>query len=321
MKKVVLLLSFVYIFGNGNANPVIEPPVISEIYFGSGTFQIELYFEEFYEGLFYNLDELNLVSSSGSVEFNDGIGIDFEVVMVLDESDLKTSFNYNPLGDEIWIESDEGWTVGGDTFIYGNYSYSSVLAPTQDQSIAGYPLAIEEPSTIGSNPFSIVARGSLEGYVYDINNDPVPWLNVFNLATTNQSGYFHISELFCRIYSIWIKHDSNHVYSFSDTIYPYETSYVEIHLDTLLVGLPEYYNHPNPFVGLTAFHIQIPDEINFNTAYLSIHDISGKLIEQKEITSNDYSVRWSSSGLEPGIYIYNIVVDNKTFASKKMIIR
>jgi len=332
MKQFIFFLLLFFSCYRSEANPILEPPIISEIYFGNESFQIELFFQEFYEGAFTNLDNLNLACSGGIVEFNDGIVVVINEAIVLDESDFKSTFYFNPAGDMIWIEEDMGWMVGGDSFVFGDYPYSVILAPNADQSLAtqgyfdsqmGYMYiqdrAIEQPPTLGNNEFNINANGTLEGYVFDLNNNPIPWLNVYN-ATTDPSGYFQIPDMLCRVYAnLWIKHDGNLIHFFSDTIYPYETSFVEIHLDTLLVGIPEYVNHPNPFTELTSFSIQIPDEMNFSKGLLKIFDVSGKIVGRIEIPDHTASLNWNSQDQHPGIYFYHIVLDNQTFATKKMI--
>jgi hypothetical protein len=250
--------------------------------------------------------------------------------MVLDQNDLKSIFDFNPEGDIISIIYDDFWTVADQEFRFGNIEYSKLVAPGPNQSIAvvGYDYwgniysdwnVIEQPPTIGSNPFAVYARGNLEGFIYDQDMNPIPGITILE-EETNEDGYFFVSDLFCRIDNyIHIKHNDNIIYTFTDTIFPYDTAFVEIQLDTLFVSIPEYHNYPNPFSSSTSFKVQIPDNLNYNTAYVCIYNMSGRLVDRIEVPKGQSSVSWQNTENNPGIYLYKLVVDDTKYATQKMI--
>ena len=339
MKKIVFIVIAILIGLGGKSNPIPVPPIISEIYFSDDLIQIEFYIDNFW--WFNNFDELNLVSSSDTVEFIDGITFNINELFVLNSSHLQEPFNFNPDGDFIDIIDDEyGLSVGVGPISFGNYPYAMVQAPSAIQSIAydkyydwqwgwyDYALTIEQPHSIGSSAFTTVARGSLAGYVFDLNNNPVSGAAIYDVIT-NDSGYFIKSDLYCCIYWFLKIHYGGIIYFYPEDfiIEPYDTNLRILQIDTLTSGLsapqqlhPDVTNHPNPFTEFTSFCIQVPAEINFNTAFLAIYDLTGKLIDRIEIPSGNFSIEWSGSGHEPGIYLYNIVLDNKSYSVKKMII-
>ncbi|MCD4696640.1 MAG: T9SS type A sorting domain-containing protein, partial [Bacteroidales bacterium] len=244
-------------------------------------------------------------------------------------------------GDFFDIIDDEfGNSVGAGPIFFGNHSYAMIPTPLPNQSIAydkyydlqwgwyAYVLTIEQPPSIGSSAFTTVARGSLAGYVFDLNNNPVSGATILDVYT-NDSGYFIKPDLYCSIYWFLKIYYGGVYYFYPDDfiIEPYDTNLRMFQIDTLLSGIlapqqlhPNVTNHPNPFTEFTSFHIQIPAEINFYTASLDIYDLSGKLVDRIKISSFQSSVEWNSEGHKPGIYLYNVVLDNKPFATKKMII-
>jgi hypothetical protein len=343
MKKIIFTVSIILIGLFGKSNPLPVPPVISEIYFNGNTIQIEFFFEG---GWWYdNFDDISIVSSTDTVEFINGINIYPNEIIVLDQNDLVGSFEVNPSGDHIYLIDEYGYPISDiehEYLKFGNFEGAYVPAPNENQSIAFhkvvepfyfevyYYVGMEQPPTICSYPFNISTRGLLEGYIYDLNNSPVsdvviifPYYDPISSwypSYSNQNGYFIMENLISAFYSLSFYKDF-YDGTFTATIFPGDTAFIEIHLDTILVGIPEYQNHPNPFIGLTSFKIQIPNEINFNTAFLAIYNLSGKLIDRIQIPSRNLSVKWNSSGYKPGIYFYNLILDNKSFAAKKMIIR
>jgi len=126
MKRIFIIIA-VILFGLGvKSNPLPVPPVISEIYFSDGILQIEFYFDDFW--WYENFDELNLVSSTDTVEFIDGIEITPYETFVLDYSHLAGAFVFNPEGDFIDIIDDEwGQSVGYGPISFGNHPYARGL--------------------------------------------------------------------------------------------------------------------------------------------------------------------------------------------------
>lgn len=338
MKRKLLLLALLFAFMSSFSNPMVEPPVISEIYLNGNTIQIEFYFEWWW---YDNFDELYLVSSTDTVAFVNGIEIIPNEIMVLDQDDLVGSFEYNPEGDQIYL-IDNDFYIGYyeyENFRFGNFPGAKVPAPNENQSIAFekvveigyneayYYVGLEETPTIGSNEFHINARGVLKGTFLDLNGNPIPDVEVsfpyydppVYPSFSDVNGSFVMTNLLAANYDI-------HYFwgDFSDfiaaSIFPLDTTIVEIQIDTLLQDVPEYYNYPNPFSGSTSFNIQIPDNLNYNSASVCIYNMSGRLVDRIEVPQGYNSVDWRNIENEPGVYLYNLLVDNKKYTTQKMII-
>lgn len=339
MKKIVFLFLFASIFTNVYSNPIPVPPIMSEIYLNGNEIQIEFYMEEWVWWGENNFDNLSLVSSIDTIEFNSGIAFSFDEVFVLDQNNLVSGFQYNPLGDHIYMIDETGYPIN-EGFRFGNYPNAQIAAPNEFQSMAYhrendlfnnyyyYVAGIEQPTSIGYNEFTIVARGLLKGIIVDLNNTPVqnveilhPLSNSQGLSPsfTNQNGEFIMSNLIARSIHFNFYKNSYHG-SFNASIMVYDTTFVELQLDSIFAGLIDYNNYPNPFADFTSFSLKIPDNIKFAKGYLGIYNIQGKLIDRIEIESNMRSVQWFNNGNSPGVYLYNVVIDNKQFAHKKMIL-
>jgi len=82
----------------------------------------------------------------------------------------------------------------------------------------------------------------------------------------------------------------------------------------------EIKNSPNPFISTTIFNIQISNKVDYKSASIIIYNLSGKLIEKIEVPVGQFMVEWNRGDQDSGIFLYNIVLDSKLYATKKMII-
>lgn len=84
-----------------------------------------------------------------------------------------------------------------------------------------------------------------------------------------------------------------------------------------------YQNNPNPFKDNASINYTIPVDAGISSSTLYIYDLSGKQIKKYEIQPNsgNGSVQIQSGELQPGIYIYSLICDNKIIDTKKMIIK
>lgn len=342
MKSILATLVVFYTLMQVNANPIIDPPVISELHINGNQISIELYIEDWY--WFPDLDEWNLVSSIDTVELNDGITFNYNEPFVITNSDFKESFEFNPAGDHIYFIDDEGFAFSWfeESFLwFGNIQYAVLPAPGPDQSIAAdrfwnfeynmydYCYAIEQPPTLGSDPLHVNARGRIEGFVYDLGGHPVEDAVLYDVST-NEQGYFISDDFYCRKYYYTSIYFGSNQYGFQDTITvePYDTAFHSFTLDTLLVGMknpityetPLIINKPNPFSGKTTFIVENPQMPVTIDACLNIYNLQGTLIEQIELDENCTSFPWDASSVEPGVYLYSVVSIDKTWPSQKMII-
>jgi photosystem II stability/assembly factor-like uncharacterized protein len=80
-----------------------------------------------------------------------------------------------------------------------------------------------------------------------------------------------------------------------------------------------YQNYPNPFNPMTKIKFDVPKS-SFVT--LKIYDILGKevaLLVNEKLQPNSYAIDFNASGLNSGVYFYQLTVDNAPFAIKKML--
>ena len=85
-----------------------------------------------------------------------------------------------------------------------------------------------------------------------------------------------------------------------------------------------YQNSPNPFTAQTEIRFSLPEDAP--QAYIYIFDMTGKMQKQIPVSPNQQSVTINGSGLaqglplQPGIYLYSLVVGGQEIDSKKMIL-
>ncbi len=77
-------------------------------------------------------------------------------------------------------------------------------------------------------------------------------------------------------------------------------------------------NVPNPFTNKTAIAYQLPKTVE--QAALTIFDLTGNTISTFQITGKG-TVELKAGTLQAGTYIYSIIANGQTLASKKMIIK
>ncbi|MBN1339181.1 MAG: T9SS type A sorting domain-containing protein [Bacteroidales bacterium] len=341
MKTTVTSIAMVFALFQTWANPIIDPPVISEVNIIGQQIYIELYLE--YEFSDLDLSWLNLVSSLDTVEFKDGIIINSNEPLVVTNSDFKEPFEFCSTGDFIRLIDDDGYQISYfESFIrFGDYPSSTLPVPGPNQSIAfdevfdpatnsyTYNIAIESPVTLGYNPRKVNARGWIKGYVYDIAGNPVPNAILFG-KVTNEQGFFMTNGLYCKNYrNIHIFLSPNY-YVIPDTI-TVQPSMIVFHcftIDTLLLTtqidkvpeIPLVTNTPNPFSGKTTFIFYTSHGHSLNNACLNIYNLHGSLVEKIQLSDNCTSIAWDGSGFKSGIYLYSIESGNITRPLKKMIL-
>ncbi|MBK6506346.1 MAG: T9SS type A sorting domain-containing protein [Ignavibacteria bacterium] len=79
-------------------------------------------------------------------------------------------------------------------------------------------------------------------------------------------------------------------------------------------------NYPNPFNGSTKIRFEINKK---GTVSIGIFDITGKkLVElvNKQFTSGEYEVDYTSNDNSSGVYFYSLSVDGILMDTKKMIV-
>lgn len=79
-----------------------------------------------------------------------------------------------------------------------------------------------------------------------------------------------------------------------------------------------FQNAPNPFDQTTTISYEIVEIIS--EAYIFIFDMNGKLLKTYPITISKGSIQINANELNPGMYLYSLVVNKKEVDTKKMII-
>ena len=77
--------------------------------------------------------------------------------------------------------------------------------------------------------------------------------------------------------------------------------------------------YPNPANDFT--NIDITVNSNFNTASITFFNLLGKQVSDIEINKYSDKIRINTSNWESGIYSYQLVVDGKKIATKKLLVR
>jgi len=203
-------------------------------------------------------------------------------------------------------------------------------------------MAKESPPTLGSNPWEVLSLGILEGYVFDMNDNPKPNAhlyfmdfynddNVYFTALTNPDGYFSVSDVLAHLYSnTMVEYDGEWYGPFSAAVEPDTTSYVDFH--TITTGLgekipqiasspPWFYNYPNPVTSYTIFSITLPEGIESSSATIRIISPNGLLIDKIPVECSpgcSQQVYWDASALSDGIYLYTLDIEDHIVATNKM---
>jgi hypothetical protein len=85
-------------------------------------------------------------------------------------------------------------------------------------------------------------------------------------------------------------------------------------------------NYPNPFNPTTLIRINVGKTENGKqktVTKLAVYDIAGRLIQtlvKEELQPGTYEVSFDGSGLNSGVYFYQLSINNEKFAVKKMVL-
>lgn len=90
-------------------------------------------------------------------------------------------------------------------------------------------------------------------------------------------------------------------------------------LDNLDENSELYQNQPNPFNENTVIKYRLPK--NYKSASIMIFDMTGTLLQTHIINNESNSLSISANELEPGMYLYSLIVDDIEIDTKKMILQ
>jgi hypothetical protein len=343
------------------SNPIIPPSVITEIYFGQWSWEIELCRNEFYN--LQNLDSLWLYGQYDTAKFEYGIPF-YGDIMVVTNYDMVTSMYIDQAGDRVYLyykDGNYGEIIGWiDWGTFNPNPGQGVTAPEGEQSIAvqGFNLwegeweyweVKELPHSIGSNPGQVNKRTHFEGYVKDKNNEPlsgifIDYCDFYYVSTphvamiwTDSNGHFITDDMFCRKYHINFINGEYYGPSIGDTninLEPDSTNYFEFQLDTLLTGINEIrhahpyysiYSKPNPSSSQTTFIIDTEYPLPKEKGVIKIYNENGFIVDIIPVDLNDRHTDliycFNTKSLLPGMYFCSLEIRNQKVASNKMIIQ
>jgi hypothetical protein len=368
MKKLIaamlLLLCCSEMMGNGGPSFLCKR-IFSELYVYEGGWVLELNRPKCWGSYLIigpvgsgdpepmSLDEFSISSLADTAEFVQGLMINYDQPILIAQSDLVSQLYINPAGDIITIYQDgymKDWVAFGDVSnadVSALNGYQSVVSLSWEGHSMGWNyyyrfMAKESPPTLGSNPWEVLSLGILEGYVFDMNDNPKPNAhlyfmdfynddNVYFTALTNPDGYFSVSDVLAHLYSnTMVEYDGEWYGPFPVAVEPDTTSYVEIH--TITTGLggkipqitaspPWFYNYPNPVSSYTIFSITLPEEYEFSSANIIIINPNGQFIDKILVEGSPggcQQVHWDASSLASGAYLLTLEVEGKIVASNKM---
>lgn len=335
MRKLILiaiLMFSVKLF----ANPVMLPPVISEFYYNGGDWQIEVYFAEDYQGLFYDFSEIILLSNADTAYFIDGLTMEWNTIMVIDQSCITSDFYIDPEEDWIRFAFLDGFAFA-DGIRYGNNGviwWNTLTTPKDGESIVKqyffdggdgfYEDMKDNTPSIGSNVYECSSRGTFSGYVFDQYSNSIEGVKLaycpesycigqtipaYACIETDENGYFETDGLFSNWHIFKLQKDG---YVFmTDTIFiePDSVYYKEYTLTNVGIYKIEeeqeisIYAAPNPFVNKTTFHISIPNSFIWQEAQITIRDNNGRIIDKIPITGsggpgNEIIIDWYSGNAQ-----------------------
>jgi len=337
MKKIILLFMFLclVISSNVKANPIVVPPVISELYFSNNDWTLELYFEYFQFGNPVS-DSLFIITSTDTVAFKPGFNIPVGTPILITKDSLLYPLSINKNGDFVQIaERYNGIFYNLDQyyspFAFGNIANAQVSVPLPGQSIKRfkchdfgtgsdiYYIAKDNHPSLGTDPFNATAGSSLSGHVYDSNHNPLPGVVLGPILlycsppyttgiSTDANGYFSSSYnyLYSFIRHITIQKQFCNTIDTTFSIEPDSAYIMDFTFDSCYVGINDVSQinnyslkvFPNPGSENFTFQITAP-ESNYTNCLIKIYDLTGELVNiipVNNVHDSFASVTWNGKG-------------------------
>jgi hypothetical protein len=233
-----------------------------------------------------------------------------------------------------------------DSLIFGNYPGSIF-----DSIQTGYSIAAlytpdffvkDKSPTIGLPNDTVGTCATLQGYMFDKNNNPVS-AGIFEIDNPIllQGNGRYITSVFARKLSFWylenfdgqgfrtVKIDSISLNIEPDMLFERDIYLLGDYVVKIEDKIPdndykiEVINYPNPFNSTTNFYIKIPSSIIFNEIKIDIYDANGQKIHTiNSLTSN--KLQWDAKGADgkevsSGTYYYQLLLDHNIHKSGNII--
>lgn len=341
------------------SNPLMPPPVISEIYWDEDGWSMELFFNEVYE--YTSLDQLALVCNDDTSTFLTGIPIIYNQPMVVTIDDLVNPIEI-PIdsGFITIIEIVNYFSVDLGVY-YGSHPNSHLTPTTFGQSIVRqqfyldefgeyvYWLVKETQPSMDSLPFSCRTRANFSGIVRDAFFDPVSGAKIKYIHTysneshylpsipeiiTNEDGEFTTDQMFCKKYCVEVYVEGQEHLITTAIVEPDSLNYHEFLLDSFYVGINNreftkpkiiFTANPNPVGSKLHIHLEINSINIVKSPALKLYDLNGSLIKSTIINSpylNNIDIYWDeldNLNMPPGIYLLVLEGNGKYLCSRKLI--
>lgn len=356
MKKILLTLNLFFIIVILRANPLPSPSVnISEIYFDdNGKWVIELLYSDAQQDRL-PIDSIWIETKSGISRIKRFNIIGAKGLILVRNDSLLSPLTIYPLKDSIQISytvkenNYNHYKSKSNAVLYGNLVNSHIRNPQKGQSIAGVPpyfhhnglYSIDKSPTIGTMNDTIGMCGTIQGRIYDKNNQLLPftsgWFDnaetdIYIYPKTNgsystrlYSKKNHIHELF--YYTSQSEGFIVNISAIDVSMQPDSVVSVDIHLlNQLNVGIAKINTgsesiikiFPNPVKGLTLnYKIGIP--VHSTHCYINLVNLNGQKICWFSITENQGKISLPST-IENGVYFINLYANNRNYSSSKIII-
>ncbi len=208
----------------------------------------------------------------------------------------RTKFIYS--GDP---ETGQGWNEG----IPGNPSgcVYNCGGPNSDTGI------VVLVNSVGDKRF-ILTSGSNTLKVFPNDSQTIVIAQLIARGTSNLNSVTKLKQLSDDAQTFY---DSGYVIGVSNISYDISQEY------------RLYQNYPNPFNPSTTikFNLQANGKRQTANVKLIVYDITGKIVEtliDKELKAGSYSADWNASNYSSGIYFYSLLIDNKIFETRKMVL-
>lgn len=353
MKKVIIYLIFGLIPINVLfSNPIILPQAfISELMFdGNNNWILEISFQ--YSEPYYKqkYDSICIGTSGGFSRIKLENIKDGTNLFVITSDSLVTPLSINKSGDCIKLYSflsSQYSQVLVDSLCFGNYPNSVIDSLQSGYSIERlfYNLYSKDKTpTIGLPNDTVGTCGTIKGYIYDNNNNPVT-KGIFILdnpiSIQNDGSYstkvYSRKVTFKRMFYNYAPNTFQNVYidSINLNINPDFIYAKDIHiLSDLMAGVKEkkystnddikIMNYPNPFNSSTTFKIEVPSSFQNKQSRINIYNSLGKRILTINFRNNS-QVIWdgkdfNGNSVSSGVYYYQLILANKKSKSGSMIL-
>ena len=255
----------------------------------------------------------------------------------------------NPIENaNIWVSNEEYWD--GTTSDEDGYYYIPLPNGTYwvDVNKPGYTMVHLDEIEINNLEVQqnfyltpIIYDGSLSGYVYEDSTE-IPlenvWIWVYNQdywvgTFTDATGYYYV-DLPNGTYSLNANKDGYEDF-YSENIEVYDEDVIlDIYMMPIVSSdeneikeLLLLQNFPNPFKNSTVISFSVGNEQNRQNEQntISIYNIKGQKIRQFSIPNFQFSIVWDGTDnfgkkVSPGIYLYQLKIDDKTVANRKCIL-